>query len=344
MNLMSPFSLKGLKLKNRVVMPPMCQFCVEAKDGKATSWHFVHYVSRAIGGTGLIIVEMCNVEPRGRISDHCLGIWSDEQIAPLADIVRECHQYGSKVGIQIGHAGRKAKDASEPISSEAIAFSEDFKIPHKLSTQEVYEVIEHYVQGVERAVRAGFDTIELHGAHGYLIHQFQSPLTNQRSDEFGKNPALFGKLIIEKVRTVMPSDMPLIFRISAVEYVEKGYGLDYAMKLCHQYLEAGVDIFHVSSGGEGPLVGSGGKIGAGPGYQLPLAKAIRKELKVPVIAVGKLEEPALANAVLTNDEVDLVAIGRGMLRNPNWTWEACVKLSIPAEPTKPIQLGFPKMK
>lgn len=344
MNIMSPIQIRGLELKNRIVMPPMCQFCVEKKDGKATDWHFVHYVSRAAGGTGLILVEMCNVEPRGRITDFCLGLWEDEQIEPLRRIVDACRPYGTKMGIQIGHAGRKAKDAKEPVSCSPIAFSEDFRTPRELSTEEVYEMIESWGRAISRAVSAGFDTIELHGAHGYLIHQFQAPRTNRRSDEFGKDPALFGKLLVQKARSLMPEEMPLIFRLSAIEYVEEGYGLDYAVELCRQYRDAGVDLFHVSSGGESPLVGSFGRITSGPGYQIPFARAIREALEVPVIAVGKLDEPALANAVLTNQDADLVAVGRGMLRNPNWVWEACVKLGIPASPTKQIEAGFPKLK
>lgn len=342
MNIMSPFDCKGLNLRNRVVLPPMCQYSVEAKDGKATDWHYVHYVSRAIGGTGLILMEMTNVEPRGRISDHCLGIWSDDHVPPLARIVAQCHHYGSKMGIQIGHAGRKATDAPEPVSSGTLAFSEEYKTPKELTTSEVYEVIDNYADGIRRAVEAGFDTIEIHGAHGYLIHQFHSPLTNQRTDEFGKDKALFGKKIIEKAKTLLPKEMPLIFRISALEYVEGGYGLDYATSLCQEYHQAGVDIFHITSGGEGPLVGSAGKIGAGPGYQLSLARTIKQKLNVPVIAVGRLDSPALADAVIANGDADLVAVGRGMLRNPNWTLEACVQLGIEREIPKPLRLGFPK--
>ncbi|MEH6939803.1 NADH:flavin oxidoreductase/NADH oxidase [Bacillus sp. JJ664] len=325
-HLFTPFKIKGLELKNRVVMPPMCQYSVTNKDGIATDWHYTHYVSRAIGGAGLIIIEMTDVEPDGRISDFDLGLWSDDQIPALKRIVEACQLHGAKVGIQIAHAGRKAVDAQVPVSSSAIPFDEKSKTPRELTTKEVRDMVEKFRLAVERAVKIGVDTIELHGAHGYLIHQFQSPLTNRRSDEYGKDLTLFGKEVIQAAKSVMPEEMPLIMRISAIEYVEGGYGIDHSIDFSKEYQNAGVDIFHVSSGGEGQIAAHG-RPGTHVAYQVPLAREIKQALNVPVIAVGRLDEPSLANAVVGNDDADLVAVGRGMLRNPYWTLEAASKLN-----------------
>ncbi|MEH7515762.1 NADH:flavin oxidoreductase/NADH oxidase [Gottfriedia acidiceleris] len=338
-NLFKPFKYKGLELKNRVVMPPMCQYSVHLKDGIPTDWHFVHYTSRAIGGTGLIIIEMTNVEERGRISDYCLGIWSDDHIPAFKRIIDECHKYGAKVAIQIAHAGRKAEDAPNPVSSSPKPFNEKSKTPHELTTLEVKEMVEKFKKGVERAVLAGVDTIELHGAHGYLIHQFASAYTNQRTDEYGQDKFLFGKEVIKAAKSVMPTDMPLIMRISALEYVDGGYGLDYSVEMAKAFRDAGVDLFHVSSGGEGPI-GSGGRPGSHPGYQVKLAEQIKKEVEIPVIAVGKLDDANLAESVLGNEEADLIAVGRGMLSNPYWANEASILLDGKPLTPKPYERAY----
>ena len=333
-DLFSPYKIKGLELKNRVVMPPMCQYSVGDKDGIATDWHYLHYVSRAVGGAGFIIIEMTDVEPDGRISDYDLGLWSDEQIPALARIVEACHSYGAKVGIQIAHAGRKAEDAAEPVAPSAIPFDVNWKTPRALSTSEVKEMVEKFRKAVKRAVQAGFDAIEIHGAHGYLIHQFHSPLTNKRDDEYGKDLTKFGREIIEAAKAEMPDDMPLIMRISAKEYVEGGYGIEESIQFAKEYKEAGVDMFDVSSGGEGPI-SAFGKPGTHAAYQVPLAREIKAALNIPVIAVGRLDDPTLANAVVGTEDADLVAIGRGMLRNPYWALEAAASLK--KETTLPRQ-------
>ncbi|GAA0134473.1 NADPH dehydrogenase NamA [Paenibacillus sp. YSY-4.3] len=338
-HLFSPYQIQGLELKNRVVMPPMCQYSVENKDGIATDWHYQHYVSRAIGGAGFIIIEMTDVEPDGRISDYDLGLWSDEQIPALARIVEACHKYGAKVGIQIAHAGRKAEDAAEPVAPSAIPFDADWKTPRALTTSEVKDMVEKFRQAVKRAVKAGFDAIEIHGAHGYLIHQFHSPLTNQRDDEYGKDLTKFGREIIEAAKAEMPDNMPLIMRISAKEYVDGGYGINESIQFAKQFKEAGVDMFHISSGGEGPI-GASGKPGTHAAYQVPLAREIKASLDIPVIAVGRLEDPVLANAVIGNEDADLVAIGRGMLRNPYWTLEAAATLKQDITVPKQYTTGF----
>lgn len=340
--LASAFTYKGLALKNRVVMPPMCQYSVDAQDGTPNDWHFVHYVSRAVGGAGLIIMEMTDVEPDGRISNRDLGLWSDEQIPAYARIVNEVHKYGAKIGIQIAHAGRKAEDAEVPVSSSPIRFQGDvYKTPRALTTEEVQQMVVKFAESARRAVEAGVDTIEIHGAHGYLIHQFQSPLTNKRDDQYGQDLALFGVEVVSAIKKVIPADMPLIMRISAVEYVDGGYGLEHSIELCRRYKEAGVDIFHVSSGGEGPI-GSRGRPGIHPGYQVPFARAIRQALEVPVIAVGKLDDARVAEATLGNGDADLIAVGRGMLHDPYWAIHAIRELSGEVEIPKQYEPGFPK--
>ncbi|MBM7652849.1 NADH:flavin oxidoreductase/NADH oxidase [Neobacillus cucumis] len=339
-HLFTPYKLKGLQLKNRVVMPPMCQYSVTNKDGIATDWHYLHYVSRAIGGASLIIIEMTDVEPDGRISDYDLGLWSDDHIPALKRIVDACHQHGAKVGIQIAHAGRKAEDAEEPVAPSAIPFDDKSKTPRALSTEEVKEMVEKFRLATQRAIKAGVDVIELHGAHGYLIHQFTSAYTNKRTDEYGQELTKFGKEVIESVKGEMPEDMPLIMRISGREYVEGGYGIDNAIEFSREFQKAGVDIFHVSAGGEGPIAAAG-RPGTHVAYQVPLARAIKQALNVPVIAVGRLDEPELANAVIGNEDADLVAVGRAMLRNPYWALEAATVLHKEIELPRQYTRGFP---
>lgn len=338
-HLFSPYTIKNLELKNRVVMPPMCQYSVYAEDGIPTSWHQHHYVSRAIGGTGLIIVEMTDVEPAGRITNRDLGLWSDDQVGAFTKIVDEVHQHGAKIGIQIAHAGRKAEDAETPVAPSAIAFDENYKTPRALETEEVKEMVEKFRLAVRRAVQAGFDAIELHGAHGYLIHQFTSPLTNKREDEYGKDLTKFGVEVIKAAKSEMPADMPLIMRISAKEYVDGGYGIEESIEFSKVFKEAGVDMFHVSSGGEGPI-GADGRPGTHASYQTPLAREIKKALDIPVIAVGRLEDPILANSIIGNEEADLVAVGRGMLRQPYWTLEASKTLNKKIELPEQYELAF----
>jgi NADPH2 dehydrogenase len=319
-HLAQPFTIKNLHLKNRIVMPPMCQYSVTAKDGKPNDWHFVHYVSRAIGGAGFIIIEMTDIEPDGRITEFDLGLWSDEHISAFRRIIDAVHSYGAKIAIQISHAGRKAEHVEVPISSSAIAANENYKQPRALTTAEVKEIVVKFQEAAKRAIAAGVDTIEVHAAHGFLIHQFQSPGINQRTDEYGQDLALFGVEVIQAMKSVMPKEMPLLMRISAVEYMDGGYDLSHSIELCRRYQAAGVDMFHVSSGGEGPI--GKRKPDVKPGYQVPYARAIKEALDVPVIAVGVLDDPAVAEATLANGDADLVAIGRGILRDPYWPLHA----------------------
>jgi len=333
------FSVGSLQLKNRIVMAPMCQYSVAAKDGIPNEWHYVHYVSRAVGGTGLIIAEMTDVEPDGRISDYDLGLWSDEHIPAFRRIADEVHKYGAKFGIQIAHAGRKAEDAPVPVGPSDIPAGERYKKPRALTTQEVREMVGKFRDAARRAVEAGVDTIELHGAHGYLIHQFHSPAINNRSDEYGQDLARFGTEVVQAVKSVMPAGMPLLLRISAVEYMDGGYDLDHSLKIAKRYRDAGVDVFHVSSGGEGPPAGQR-KPGNYPGYQVPFARAYKEALGVPVIAVGMLDNPALAEATVANGDADLVAVARGMLRDPYWALNALRATGAQTPPPKQYERAY----
>ncbi|MFC0323220.1 NADH:flavin oxidoreductase/NADH oxidase [Gallibacterium melopsittaci] len=320
-----PFAIKNLTLRNRIVMPPMCQY--SAVDGVPNDWHFVHYTSRAIGGVGLIIVEMTNVAPNGRITPHCLGLWNDQQRDAFKRIVDAVHAQGAKIGIQIGHAGRKAQDCDDVVAPSAIHYGDldypgqNLKTPRGLSKVEIQEIIQAFQDSVKRAVEAGFDLIELHGAHGYLIHQFYSPKSNQRQDEYGQDKMLFGEQVIKAVKAVMPEDMPLVIRISAQEYSANGFDSDYGVEVAKRFAAAGVDMIHVSGGGNGALV-EGKHPQFAAGYQVYLARKVKQATNLPVIAVGMLDDPALADFVIGSGDADLVAIGRGLLRDPYWVLNA----------------------
>ncbi|WJP97507.1 NADH:flavin oxidoreductase/NADH oxidase [Macrococcus bovicus] len=339
----TPYSLKNLELKNRIVMPPMCQYSVTEEDGTPTDWHYVHYASRAVGGTGLIIVEMTNVEPDGRITANCLGLWDDAQIPAYRRLVDIIHANGSKAAIQIAHAGRKATHIETPVSASETPLEEPTKFgpvrhPRALSTEEAEQMVTKYQEAARRAVEAGFDTIEIHGAHGYLIHQFHSPGINHREDKYGQDSALFGVEVIKAVKAVMPDDMPLLFRISAREYMDGGYDIEHALEMGRRYQEAGVDIFDISSGGEAPP--GQDKPGNYPGYQVSFARRFKEELETPVIAVGILDEPAVAEMILQDNSADLVAVGRGMLNDPYWAIHAVKALRDDIEVPKQYERGI----
>lgn len=324
-----PFSIKQLELKNRIVMPPMCQY--KAMDGMPNDWHYIHYSSRAIGGVGLIIVEMTNVASNGRISPNCLGLWNDEQRDAFKRIVDGVHAQGSKIAIQIGHAGRKALGSDDVVSCSANDAFEDaadagkgqwtYKKPRELNLHEIDEMIDLFKNSVQRAVEAGFDAIEIHGAHGYLIHQFYSPKTNLRTDEYGKNKMLFGEKIIKAAKSVMPANMPLLIRISAQEYGKNGFDLNYGCEVAKRFAQAGADVIDVSGGGDG-LLDAAHTPPFAAGYQVYLAEAVKNATNLPVITVGMLEDPEVADHVLSKGTVDLVAIGRGLLRDPYWLLNA----------------------
>lgn len=318
--LFSSFTLKNLEIKNRIVMAPMCQYSAD-EDGNVDNWHIIHYASRAIGGVGLIIIEATAVEPRGRISANDLGIWKDEHIDGLKRIVKECKKYGAKVGIQLAHAGRKCSVASENIvAPSAIPFSEDYKTPIELTQDEIQNIIESFKMGARRSLEAGFDIIEIHGAHGYLINEFLSPLSNHRTDKYGgslENRARFLKEILQSVREVWPKKLPIILRVSAEDYVTNGNHSEDLANIINLLKEYEVDIVNVSSGAVVPA-----EIKAYPGYQVPFAEVIKKETGLPTIAGGLITNPLMAEEILRNNRSDLVFLGRELLRNPYWPLHA----------------------
>ncbi|CAI3949120.1 2 [Commensalibacter communis] len=323
-HLNTPYQIKGLSLKNRVVMPPMCQY--QAQNGIANEWHYVHYASRAVGGVGFIIVEMTSVAENGRISPNCLGLWNDDQRDAFKPIVDAAHAHNSKIAIQIAHAGRKSLGEENVVSSSPMIYEGNpdagdgkwaYKTPKELSQPEIAKLVQAFQDTTKRAIEIGFDAIELHGAHGYLIHQFYSPKLNQRTDEYGQDKFLFGKQIIKAVKEVMPAEMPLIIRISAQEFGENGFDLAYGCEVAKQFVAAGVDVVHVSGGGDGQL-DKDHHPSFNAGYQVPFARAVKQATNVPVIAVGKLEDPELADYILASGDADLIAVGRGLLRDPYW--------------------------
>ncbi|MEG9500076.1 NADH:flavin oxidoreductase/NADH oxidase [Mannheimia indoligenes] len=323
--LFTPFTIKNLELKNRVVMPPMCQY--SATDGVPNDWHFVHYTSRAIGGVGLIIVEMTNVAPNGRISPNCLGLWNDTQKDAFKKIVDSVHAHGGKIGVQIAHAGRKAQDEPNVVAPSAIHYGEldyagqNLITPRELTTAEVKDLVQAFADSVKRAVDAGFDTIEIHAAHGYLIHQFYSPKSNHRTDEYGQDKALFGVEVIQAVKAVMPAEMPLIVRLSAQEYGKDGFDSEYGVEIAKRFSDAGADMFDVSGGGDGVLH-KGNHPEFYAGYQVDLARKVKQATGKHVIAVGMLDNVAVADHILGVGDADLVAVGRGLLRDPYWVLNA----------------------
>lgn len=335
--LFQPYRIKDLTLRNRIVMSPMCQYSVWAEDGRLNDWHFVHYVSRAVGGTGLILVEMTDVAPEGRISARDSGIWSDAHIEPLARIADAVHGHQARFGVQIAHAGRKAQEPSwDVVAPSAIRFSESLPEPRALSTEECQSLVDRFADGARRAVAAGADVIELHGAHGYLLNQFMSPGSNHRRDRYG-DPARFVTEVVQAVKAVMPGGMPLFMRVSAVEYSDEGYTLDQLVALCAAFHRAGVDLFDVSSGSNYPT----GPTATYPGYQVPYAARIRRDVEVPVMAVGRLEDPLVAEAVVGDERADLVAVGRGHLQNPYWANAAALALHEPIQVPWEYYRAFP---
>ncbi len=336
--LFEPFQLKGLTVKNRIMMSPMCQYSVWDKDGAPNEWHYVHYISRAVGGVGLVMIEMTDVVPDGRITVYDLGIWDDSHIPAFRRIVDTGHTYGAKIGIQIAHAGRKAESPElKPEGPSAIAFSDKYRVPHALSRDEVKRVVEAFAQGARRAVAAGVDTVELHGAHGYLINQFMSPLSNQRQDEYGE-PTRFGVEVVEAVKSVMPADMPLLMRLSATEYDERGYNFDQLLDMARVYRNHGVDMFDISTGGNAVAA----RIHEFPGYQAPYAAQMRRDLNVPVISVGRLESFDLSAYLVEREEVDMVAIARGMLKDPYWANSAALHLNGQVQVPPEYYRAFPR--
>ncbi|OIO95754.1 MAG: oxidoreductase [Anaerolineae bacterium CG2_30_64_16] len=315
-HLFSPFQLRSVTARNRLWISPMCQYSVFAEDGVATDWHLVHLGSRAVGGAGLILVEATAVEPRGRISARDLGLWNDLQAAALAPIVRFLTGHGAVPAIQLAHAGRKA-GVSGVIGPSALAFSPEMAVPQAMALADIEQAINAFRSAAGRALAAGFQVVEIHSAHGYLLHEFLSPISNRRTDAYGGSFENRVRLLLEvahAVRAVWPERLPLFVRISATDWLDGGWDVDQSVKLAGLLKQAGVDLIDVSSGGLAPDQ----QIQLGPGYQAPFAERIRREAGIATAAVGLITEARQADAIVREGRADAVLIGRQSLHDPYW--------------------------
>lgn len=319
MKMLQPYNIKSLELKNRVVMAPMCMYSADA-TGVANQFHFTHYLTRAVGGVGLIIVEATGVTPEGRISENDLGLWNHEQMLGLKQLVTEVHNNNTKIAIQLAHAGRKHIGTSQhPVAPSSIAYDDQSRVPIALEAASIKAIVDSFVKAAVLADEAGFDSVEIHGAHGYLIHEFLSPLTNKRTDEYGgsiENRARFLLEIAKGIRHVLPPEKPVLLRVSASDHQSGGITITDMVKIISLVKEY-IDIVHVSSGG---LVNV--PIDVYPGYQVEFATKIKQSCDIDTIAVGKITQIEMIEEILGNQRADLVALGRELLRNPYFVLNA----------------------
>ncbi|MDR7080131.1 NADPH2 dehydrogenase [Neobacillus niacini] len=339
--LFTPFSIKDVVFKNRIVMSPMCMFSSFNRDGHVSKFHHMHYVSRAMGQVGLIMLESTAVHPQGRISMKDLGIWYEHHIEGLSELVQEIHRYGSKAGIQISHAGRKADIEGEIYAPSPLPYKQGQRVPNELSLSQIQEIIHQFKEAARRAKVAEFDVIELHGAHGYLINEFLSPLSNHRNDQYGgiiENRYRFLEEIIDVINEVW--DGPLLVRLSVNEYHPEGNSLDDIVYFSKRLKEQGVDLIDCSSGAIVPA-----RIDVFPGYQVPLAEKIRQDAGIATGAVGLITNAHHAEEILKNNRADLIFIARELLRNPYWPLKAAIELGIeltgPGQYSKAWEEAFP---
>jgi 2,4-dienoyl-CoA reductase-like NADH-dependent reductase (Old Yellow Enzyme family) len=337
--LFTPLTVRGVTFKNRIAVSPMCQYSSE--DGFANDWHFVHLGTRAVGGAGLVMTEASAVEPIGRISPQDLGIWKDEHIAPLARIVRFIHEHGAVAGMQLAHAGRKAstgqpwtggkplppgvKDGWKPVGPSPIAFDAEHTVPDELDEAGIQRVTRAFVDAAMRAHTAGFRQLEIHAAHGYLLHEFLSPLSNQRKDRYGgsfENRVRLTREVVQAVRKRWPEELPVFVRISATDWADGGWNLDESVALAKLLKQDGADLIDCSSGALVPGV----KISSGPGYQTPFAERIRKEAGIATGAVGFIRSAFQADHILRTEQADMVILARELLRDPYWPLHAAREL------------------
>ncbi len=338
-HLFEPLTLRSVTVANRIAVSPMCQY--SSVDGYVTDWHLVHLGSRAVGGAGLVITEAMAVTPQGRITPHDLGIWSDDHIEPLARIVHFMSRQGSLVGIQLGHAGRKASTPAPwehrsvtlteaeggwpTVAPSAVAFDEGCIVPTALTEEGVQGIATAFAQAARRSLQAGFRVAEIHAAHGYLLHQFLSPLSNRRTDRYGgsfENRTRLLRDTVSAVRDVWPGHLPLLVRISVTDWVEGGWDLEQSLELVRQLQPLGVDLIDCSSGGSDPHA----RIPIGTGYQTPFAEQIRRETGSRTGAVGLITSPAQADHIIRSGQADLVLLGRELLRDPYWPLRAAREL------------------
>ncbi len=347
--LFTPYRMRGLTLANRIVVPPMCQY--SAEHGNANDWHLMHIGSLANSGAGLFIVEATGVEPEGRITHGCLGLWSDENERAMKRVIDGVRRFGTaKIGIQLAHAGRKAsckrpwegKTLSDPLaadpwqtkSASALPATAGWHTPAAMSLDEIADMRRKWAASTERCVRVGFDMIEIHAAHGYLLNQFLSPISNKRTDQYGgsfENRIRLTLEVFQAVRKAWPEDKPLGVRLSAVEWVEGGWSLDDTVELSKRLKALGCDYIDCSSGGIDPTA----KVPVGPGYQVPFAERVKKDAGIPSMAVGLITDAEQAEAIVRDGKADLIGVARAMLDDPHWGWHAAYKLQ--AEVAMPPQ-------
>ena len=337
-HLFEPLTQRSVTFRNRIAVSPMCQY--SSTDGYANDWHLVHLGSRAVGGAGLVFTEAAAVEARGRISPQDLGLWEDGHIEPLAKAVELVHRAGAIAGIQLAHAGRKASTAppweggtiSEEaggwrpiVAPSAIAFNQDSPTPEALSLEAIHQLTVAFVQAAKRSLEAGFKVIEIHAAHGYLLHEFLSPLSNQRADAYGgsfDNRIRFLVEVVHAVRQLLPDGIPLWVRISATDWADNGWEIEQSIALSDKLKTLGVELIDCSSGGLVPRV----QIPSGPGYQTPFADRIRRETGMATGAVGMITAPAQADHIIRTGQADMVLLARELLRDPYWPLKAAQEL------------------
>ncbi|MFC0864064.1 NADH:flavin oxidoreductase/NADH oxidase [Sphaerimonospora cavernae] len=357
--LFEPLTLRSLTIPNRVWMSPMCQYSadVEGPDqGVSNDWHLAHLASRAVGGAGLIMVEATAVTPEGRISPADLGLWNERQQQAFTRITRFVREHGAVPGIQLGHAGRKASTDRpwrggapvgpeaygwQPVAPSPIPFADGHPVPAELTVERIGELVEAFAAAARRALAAGFQVVEIHGAHGYLINEFLSPYSNHRTDAYGgsfENRTRFALEVVDAVRAVWPDDLPVFFRVSATDWLtenpeddREGWTADDTVRLAKELLAHGVDLLDTSTGGNA----AGARIPVGPGYQVPFAAKVKAESDLPVSAVGMITEARQAEEIVASGRADAVMLGRELLRSPYWPNIAAGELG--ASPRRPIQ-------
>ncbi len=348
--LFDPFTIKSLTLRNRIGMSPMCQYSYE--DGYSNDWQLMHLGARAVGGAGLVIAEATAVEPAGRITPYDVGIWDDAHIKPLKRVTSIIRSQGAVAGIQIAHAGRKAcvgrpwgdqrgrpivnKDSNwwQAVAPSSIPFNAEHQTPHELTVAEIHDIQKAFMQAASRALEAGFDWLEIHAAHGYLIHEFCSPFSNSRTDDYGgsfQNRVRFLLETVDKVQTVWSKELPLTVRISGTDWIEGGWLIEDSVELAKLLKQSGVDLIDCSSGGNVPDA----TLPFGPGYQVPISEAVRNGAQIATATVGLIKSPHHADALIRNERADIVLLGREFLRDAYWPLHAARELGVEIE--KPPQ-------
>lgn len=342
--LFTPIQLRQLEIQNRVMVSPMCQY--SATEGSPGPWHHMHLGQFAASGVGLLCIEMTNIEAAGRITPYCMGLYSDDNESALRQVVNFCKDIAdTPIALQLAHAGRKASSARpwegrqpilpsdggwEIVAPSAIALQDDTPVPRELSSTEIADMVNKFADAARRAERIGIDALELHAAHGYLLHQFLSPISNRRTDSYGgslDNRMRFVLEVFEATRAAWPATKPLGIRLSATDWIEGGWDMDQSIVLCKLLKQSGCDWIDVSSGGLAPDQ----VVPVGPGFQVPLSEQIRQETGMTTIAVGLITEPRQAETILSEGKADMVALARGMLYNPRWVWHAADELGAQIE-------------